>query len=289
MSSLLKKLLPVALGVALPGLGTGIGAALGAGAAWAPTVGNAVLGAGAGALSGGGLKGALLGGLTGGVGGAAGSGFAGSSSLGSAATTEGLLAAPTGAVNGFSKATLAGSSGIGNALRSGIGKIASDPSKAGDVLSYVDASNTQDEIKKKLLAAQNQAKEAISPYTNAGANALANFEAGFDPSQLVNDPGYQFQLNQGIDAQNKALAARGMSGSGAALKAAQEYGQGLAGAKYNDAWEQWYRKNSGLAGAGQSATDSLMDLYGNIGQISAENELNNSYLYNKLLSDMLRR
>ncbi len=50
----------------------------------------------------------------------------------------------------------------------------------------------------------------------------------FDPSQIQNDPAYQFQMSQGINAIDKGAAAHGLLGSGNRLAALQEYGQGLA-------------------------------------------------------------
>lgn len=60
----------------------------------------------------------------------------------------------------------------------------------------------------------------------------------FNPSDLENDPGYQFQLQQGMKALNNNAAARGMLQSGANLKAAIGYEQGLAGTAYQNAYNR---------------------------------------------------
>lgn len=288
MSSFLKKILPVALGLAVPGIGTAIGSALGAGATFAPIVGNAALGAATGAIGGGGLKSALLGGVTGGAGAALG-GFAGTGlkSLGDASTSEGLLAAGTGGVKGFNQAALGGSAGLSSALKAGIGKVAT-PGNVADIYSEYDSRNTQDEIKKKLLAAQNQAQSLYAPYSSAGVSGIEALQRGFDPSQIESDPGYQFRLSQGNAALERSLAARGLSSSGAALKAAQEYGQGLASDSYDNAFAQYMQRNSALANAGQSAADNLANIYGNIGNIGANNALQKNAGMSKLLSKLFK-
>jgi hypothetical protein len=56
------------------------------------------------------------------------------------------------------------------------------------------------------------------------ARALAGFQ---------NNPGYQAQLQTGVDAIDRGAAARGMTQSGNTLAAEQQYGQNLANQGYN--------------------------------------------------------
>lgn len=123
----------------------------------------------------------------------------------------------------------------------------------------------------------------ISPYQNAGvqginslASALApggsissalNNNFSFNPSDLQNSPGYQFQLQQGLAQNKNAMAAMGLGNSGAAMKGATNYATGLAGTYFNTAYNQALntyqtnRQNSlyqlsalqNLAGIGQNA------------------------------------
>jgi hypothetical protein len=60
----------------------------------------------------------------------------------------------------------------------------------------------------------------------------------------TNNPAYQFQLKQGQQALDRSSAARGMGYSGAQMKAAQEYGQGLASQQY----DKEYNRASGEFG-----------------------------------------
>jgi len=67
-----------------------------------------------------------------------------------------------------------------------------------------------------------------------GGNAAA--EAAFRTG-----PGYQFRLEQGLDAINRNANAAGMGASGNMLREAQQFGQGLADQEYNS----WLRNITG--------------------------------------------
>lgn len=85
--------------------------------------------------------------------------------------------------------------------------------------------------------------DAAQSYANAnktGGTAYGGFQA---------TPGYQFQLDQGLGAIDRSAASRGGLFSGATLKAAQGYGQGLANQEYGT----YLNRLSGLAGSGQAA------------------------------------
>jgi hypothetical protein len=104
-------------------------------------------------------------------------------------------------------------------------------------------------------------------YLNSlGLNGAAGNTAATDAFQA--GPGYQFQMNQGLDAINRQRAAAGMLGSGNAGIDAMTYGQGLA----NQAYGGWQSNLSGLnnnaltatagAATGQAGVDTnLANLY----------------------------
>lgn len=86
----------------------------------------------------------------------------------------------------------------------------------------------------------------------------------FTGSDLQNEPGYQFGVNQGEQGINRAAAGRGSYDSGATLKALTRFNQDYAGTKYNDAYSRAYNtdnsnKNrtynylSGVSGTGVNA------------------------------------
>ena len=119
---------------------------------------------------------------------------------------------------------------------------------------------------------QQQANQ--KPWLDAGTNAVNQMGAGmnpggqftqsFDASKFQADPGYQFRLEQGQKALERAGAARGMSLSGSQLKGLTDYGQGMGSQEYSAAYNRWnndqntqWNRLSGLAGTGQQANSQL--------------------------------
>lgn len=123
---------------------------------------------------------------------------------------------------------------------------------------------------------------------NTGTAGYGSLTSPFTASDFTADPGYQFRLQQGQQALDRSLAAQGQTFSGGAMKAAQDYGQGLANQTYNDAFNRnlqqkqaTYGMLSGQAGQGQQAAGQLgaigagyagnmANLYGNQGNINAQ-------------------
>lgn len=89
----------------------------------------------------------------------------------------------------------------------------------------------------------NTANTNLQPYMQTGqtANTLLNqdlpsLSQGFDPTvaQLDATPGYQFELQQGLEATQAGYAAQGLGVSGASMKGAANYATGTAENTYND-------------------------------------------------------
>lgn len=116
---------------------------------------------------------------------------------------------------------------------------------------------------------QTQAEEA--PWRQAGATALnqlgqltatgGEFNRPFSMADFQADPGYQFRMQQGLQALQGSAAARGGLLSGAALKGIEQYGQGLASQEYQSAFDRRMQEQNArfgrlasLAGLGQQAT-----------------------------------
>ena len=98
-----------------------------------------------------------------------------------------------------------------------------------------------------------QNREDLRPYRESGQNALANLWGMMaDPNAFQGSPGYQFRLNQGVQALDRSAAARGRLNSGAQQKALMEYGQGLGSQEYG----QQFNRLASLAGVGQTATNT---------------------------------
>ena len=83
--------------------------------------------------------------------------------------------------------------------------------------------------------------------TGAGGNPLtAPLTAQFQPTmeQLQKTPGYQFSLDQGLKATQNSYAGQGLSASGAAMKGAANYAEGLAGTTYQQQFQNYLTQNA---------------------------------------------
>ncbi|MCE7073693.1 hypothetical protein LZG74_25510 [Dyadobacter sp. CY327] len=277
----------------------GVGGAIGAGAGKG-LIGNAtgLSGAGlnaaskglGGAISGagsGGLKGALLGGVAGGLGG-----------YGSS-----LISDPYGAIeaggltgrfleSGVGQTFLKGGNSIANALTgsgsggSSLGKIAA---VGGAANSYMAQEQAEDDI----LAQQARSEAALAPYQQIGLQSQQSLsdrlKAGFDIGDYQSDPSYQFQLDQGQNAIDRSLGAKGKMFSGEALKASQDYGQGLASQYYGDAFTRWLQENGqmgSLGNSGQAAAGAMTGVYDNVGNAQANAGVAQSNVLNGMLSGL---
>jgi len=149
------------------------------------------------------------------------------------------------------------------------------------------AANTQSQAARYAADLQHQQYEQtrsdLLPYNSAGQQATGQIQAmnpfNFAPTQaqLESTPGYQFNLSQGLLANQNSASARGLGISGAALKGADTFAQGLAGNTYQQQFGnalQTYGTNLGrlqdLATRGENAgaqTGTIgAQLAGNAGQ-----------------------
>lgn len=178
----------------------------------------------------------------------------------------------------------------------------------GSLIQSNSASNAADKVSQSeanSLAFQEQefnteqANEA--PWLAAGKTALGQLSAGTAPGGQFestyspftaptgvdesNDPGYAFRLQQGQQALERSAAARGTGTGGAALKAAEQYGQDYSSNEYSNVYNraiQSYDTNFGvyntdqtnnynrlanIAGLGQTANSTLASA----GQSAANN------------------
>lgn len=91
-----------------------------------------------------------------------------------------------------------------------------------------------------LYSGITNANGLLQPYMDAGTTGVNNLMSAispggsldqkfsFDPTQIANNPDYQFSLQQGTQAVQRAAAANGANMSGGTLKAIDQYSQGLA-------------------------------------------------------------
>lgn len=149
-----------------------------------------------------------------------------------------------------------------------------------------DISDKQLDLYKQIY---NEQKAQQAPYLQQGQAAigkLGSLMGGTDPFKDYlakaglsggqfnqNNPQYQFLLKQGQQALDRSSAARGMGYSGAQMKAAQQYGQGLASQQYDKEYDRaaqefgnYYNRLAALAQGGQQAAQTASQLGGQYGQ-----------------------
>lgn len=113
--------------------------------------------------------------------------------------------------------------------------------------------------------------------TSGTFSPMATTQGGApDYTNFLNSPGYQFQLNQGKQAIERTAAARGGLASGNTLAALTEYGQGLAGQRFDTHMNQLatamgtgQTATNALIGADQASSNNIADSYNNIGNARA--------------------
>ena len=135
-----------------------------------------------------------------------------------------------------------------------------------------------------------------APYITSGQSAVNQLAAGLAPGGRFasatpfdfrydqnTDPGYGFRFDQGMRGVNASMAAKGMGISGAGIKGATEFGQGMGSQEYNNAFNRYvtgfnantgernqlYNRYAGVAGTGQTAVNQIgtqgANMAGNIG------------------------
>lgn len=130
----------------------------------------------------------------------------------------------------------------------------------------------------------NQLQQRLTP------NALLDT---FSMADLENDPGYQFELQEGQRAIDKAHGAAGKRYSGQTLKAATKYGQGLAATRFNDAYNRdandksrIYNMLAGGVNAGQGSSGVIGNYLVNAGDAGAAGRIGSSNAWNDALSNI---
>lgn len=118
------------------------------------------------------------------------------------------------------------------------------------------------------------------------------------------DPGYAFRLAEGEKALQRGQSARGNFLSGAAVKAAQDYGQGLASQEYGNAYQRFrdyqdtmYNKLSGMSNQGMGAVntginqgqnyaDQMGTIYGNLANLKMAESTQNQNMIGQTIGGL---
>lgn len=112
-----------------------------------------------------------------------------------------------------------------------------------------------------------QTRGDTTPWINAGQWGSANLVADmpdmtrkFSASDFQQDPGYQFALDQGMQAMQRSAAAKGSLNSVGTMQNLNNYAQGMASQQYQSAYDRFtnnqkqrYDMYSGLSGQGLQA------------------------------------
>lgn len=123
--------------------------------------------------------------------------------------------------------------------------------------------------------AQQQANEA--PWLASGKAALGTLNAdmpdltrSFTGADFQQDPGYQFDLQQGQQAMQRSAAAKGLLNSVGTQQNLNNYSQNMASNEYGNAYNRFtsaqaqkYNMLSGMAGQGQVAAQQINTAGGN--------------------------
>lgn len=134
------------------------------------------------------------------------------------------------------------------------------------------------------LQMYNQTRSDLAPYMTTGNAALSQLAGLFGigtggptagtaaqaTKALTQYPGYQFGLDQGVQALDRSAASRGLALSGAQLKDAQQFGQGYA---LQNAWQPYVSQLGSLSSVGENAAAGVGNAGLQTGQGIASSQL----------------
>tara|TARA_R110000868_G_scaffold160430_2_gene390039 strand:- start:4375 stop:4974 length:600 start_codon:yes stop_codon:yes gene_type:complete len=151
-----------------------------------------------------------------------------------------------------------------------------------------------------------QTRTDFEPWRTTGAEALKQLAGDINKpitaAEVMQDPGYQFGMQQGEQALSRRLAAGGGRVSGAALKAASRFGTDYGASGYGAAYQRGQDRLNRLAAlgqvgqtatgqtaqAGQFATGNIGRSLSNQGEATAASQLRRGNIWenttNKLIS-----
>lgn len=132
------------------------------------------------------------------------------------------------------------------------------------------------------------AAAGFDPYKKAGVNALWNLEDRINagPGEFTKSPGYDFRLQQGVNALDRSAAARGKLLSGSQAKAITQYGQDYGSSEYQNWLNQWYQSLTpyqNLASTGLNAASGVGQGIMNTGEAQAAGTIGSSNILSSWL------
>ena len=151
--------------------------------------------------------------------------------------------------------------------------------------------NSNKGLEQPYIQGGNKAETALQGFLGLGGDPAASQRALND---YLGSTGYQFNRQQGLDAVTQSKAAAGLLGSGATLKALDDYGTGLA-----DQYGQQYVGNlqdlahtgansaNALAGQGQTYANAVSSNNNSAASASGNAALTNANAFNGFLNTAL--
>jgi hypothetical protein len=138
-----------------------------------------------------------------------------------------------------------------------------------------EAANRATQIQREMYY---QGRADVAPWREAGANALTKLQGMVNagPGEFKESPSYQFALSEGQQGIQRAASATGRLGSGAYLKDATKYAEGLASQEYTNFLNRYYQSLTpfqSLSGLGQTTAAQMANSSNALGNSIAQNEL----------------
>ena len=137
---------------------------------------------------------------------------------------------------------------------------------------YYDTIARQEPFRQAGLTTQAELLRQMGLTGDAASQGYGNLLRDFTMADYEADPGYAFLLQEGLKGLNRQAAARGGMISGAALKAAQRYGQEIVSQEYQNAYNRYntnranrYNMLTGQQAVGQQATGQQQQAAGQYG------------------------
>lgn len=129
-----------------------------------------------------------------------------------------------------------------------------------------------------------KARKGLAPYLEVGeegAEGLSRFMQS--PGEFERTPGYDFLLNEGLNAVDAQHAAQGSVGSGARDKDRMAYAQGVAAQEYGNQ----FNRLQNMANMGQQAAGAAAGYQAQAGQVGTDEAVNYGNLARGGLQDYL--
>lgn len=194
-------------------------------------------------------------------------GSAGQPLYSSLPSTAGASMSPSGLSSLFSGQSGSAANGL---LRGGLGYLLNNNNASGMNAITGAANQAQANFQPYMAAGTGAENTLANLYGNNGTEAQTAAQQGFQ-----NSPGYQFALQQGLNAINADAAAKGQTLSGNTMEGINNYAQGTASQQYNNYINQLQNLASGgLTAAGGAGTAGLTGAgaKAQIGQNNANNQ-----------------